>query len=163
MLKFRGGGGGGGEDGENFYFYGKVEVVEQIFTKPPPPSCISRENPLPHPPTLPLHKFWSYNRVAMITLFLWGIWQNATLSHVSLCQVVQDCYPNHFLSKKRIHPNFSTFVKSNLNKICWEIESYRKNLIFDGTGRLNLEMTSYSDNGYDITNYFCCFEKLLAL
>ena len=23
-------------------------------------------------------------------------------------------------------------------------------------------MTSYSDNGYDVTNYFCCFEKFMA-
>ena len=39
-----------------------------------------------------------------------------------------------------------------------------KNLIFDGTSGLKsvlkLEMTSYSDNAYEVT--FCCFEKFLA-
>ena len=33
-----------------------------------------------------------------------------------------------------------------------------ENLIFDGTSGLKLEMTSYSDNAYNVTN-FCCFEK----
>ena len=37
----------------------------------------------------------------------------------------------------------------------------RKNLIFDGMSWLKLEMTSYSDNAYDVTIFFC-FEKLLA-
>ena len=30
------------------------------------------------------------------------------------------------------------------------------------TSRPRLEMTSYSDNGYDVINYFCCFGKFLA-
>ena len=29
-----------------------------------------------------------------------------------------------------------------------------ENLIFDGTSRLKLEMTLYSDNAYDVTNFF---------
>ena len=29
-----------------------------------------------------------------------------------------------------------------------------ENLIFDGTSGLKLEMTSYSDNAYDVTNIF---------
>ena len=41
-----------------------------------------------------------------------------------------------------------------------------KNLIFDGTsGKIRepkLEITSYSDNAYDVTDFFCCFEKFLA-
>ena len=36
-----------------------------------------------------------------------------------------------------------------------------RNLIFDGMG-MKSEMTSYSDNAYDITNCFCFFEKFLA-
>ena len=36
-----------------------------------------------------------------------------------------------------------------------------ENLIFDGTSRLKLEMTSYSDNAYDVT-YFL-FRKVLGL
>ena len=38
----------------------------------------------------------------------------------------------------------------------------RKNLIFDGKSGLKLEMTSYSDNAYDVTHFFYCFEKFLA-
>ena len=37
------------------------------------------------------------------------------------------------------------------------VEKYkklRKNLIFDGTSRMKLEMTSYSDNAYDVNNFF---------
>ena len=45
------------------------------------------------------------------------------------------------------------------------MKKLQKNLIFDGTSGLNsvlkLEMTSYSDNAYDVTN-FCSFEKFLA-
>ena len=37
-----------------------------------------------------------------------------------------------------------------------------ENLIFDGTSGLKIEMTSYSDNAYDVTNFFYCFEKFLA-
>ena len=37
----------------------------------------------------------------------------------------------------------------------------QKNLIFDGTSGLKLEMTSYSDNAYDVANFFY-FEKFLA-
>ena len=37
-----------------------------------------------------------------------------------------------------------------------------ENLIFDGTRRLKLEMTSYSDNTYDVTN-FLLFRNVLGL
>ena len=36
-----------------------------------------------------------------------------------------------------------------------------ENLIFDITSSLKLEMTSYSDNAYDVTNFWC-FEKFMA-
>ena len=36
-----------------------------------------------------------------------------------------------------------------------------KSHIFNGPSGLKLEMTSYSDNAYDVT-IFCCFEKFLA-
>ena len=42
------------------------------------------------------------------------------------------------------------------------MKKLRKSLIFDGTTKLKLEMTSYSDNAYDVTNCFHCFEKFLA-
>ena len=35
------------------------------------------------------------------------------------------------------------------------------NLIFDGTSGLKLEMTSYADNTYDVTNPSCCFETFV--
>ena len=41
------------------------------------------------------------------------------------------------------------------------MEKLRKNLISDRTSGLKLEMTSSSDNAYDVT-IFCCFETLLA-
>ena len=54
----------------------------------------------------------------------------------------------------------------NLSLIGWEIRKLQKNLVFDGTSGLNsvlkLEMTLYSDNAYDITNLFCCFENFLT-
>ena len=50
---------------------------------------------------------------------------------------------------------------SNLTVICRELKMLWRNLIFDGMG-MKSEMTSYSDNAYDITNCFCCFEKFLA-
>ena len=55
----------------------------------------------------------------------------------------------------------------NLSLIGRKIKKLQKNLIFDGTNRLNsvlkLEMRSYSDNAYDVTYFFyCCFEKFLT-
>ena len=38
----------------------------------------------------------------------------------------------------------------------------QKNLLFDTTSRLKLKMTSYSDNAYDVTNFFCCFETFVT-
>ena len=51
---------------------------------------------------------------------------------------------------------------SNLSLIHWEIKKLQKNLIVVGTTGLKLEMMSYSDNAYDVTNVFCCFEEFLA-
>ena len=34
-----------------------------------------------------------------------------------------------------------------------------ENLTFDGTGRLKLEMMSYSDNAYDVTNLFVALKS----
>ena len=42
------------------------------------------------------------------------------------------------------------------------MKKLRKNLNFDGTSGLRLEIMSYSDSAYDVTNIFCCFEKFLA-
>ena len=57
----------------------------------------------------------------------------------------------------RISIQFWIFVE-NVSLICREIKKLQKNFIFDGTSDLNsvlkLEMTSYSDNADDITNFF---------
>ena len=37
-----------------------------------------------------------------------------------------------------------------------------ENHILDGTNRLKLQTTSYSDHGYDLTNSFRCLEKFLT-
>ena len=54
---------------------------------------------------------------------------------------------------------------SNLSLIGREIKKLRKNRIFDGTNGLKsvpkLQMTSYSDNAYDVINFF--FFKVLSL
>ena len=46
------------------------------------------------------------------------------------------------------------------------MKNLQKNFIFDGTSvkirERKLEMTSYLDNAYDVTNFFGCFEKFLA-
>ena len=65
-----------------------------------------------------------------------------------------------FEPRIRISIQFWALVP-NLSLIGWEIKKLRKNLIFDGTSG-KLEMTSYLDNAYDITNFFGCFEKFLA-
>ena len=41
------------------------------------------------------------------------------------------------------------------------LRKLRKNLIFDRTSGLKLEMKSYSDNAYDVT-ISCCFERFMA-
>ena len=43
---------------------------------------------------------------------------------------------------------------SNLSLIHHETKRSQKNLIFDGKSGLKLEMISYSDNDYDVTNFF---------
>ena len=62
------------------------------------------------------------------------------------------------------HPILSPCTKFELNWL--GNKKVMKNLIFDGTsGKImepNLEMTPYSDNAYDVTNCFGCFEKFLA-
>ena len=54
----------------------------------------------------------------------------------------------------------------NLRLIGGGLNKSQKNLIFDGTSGpnsvLKLEMTSYSDNAYDITN-FLLFSKVIGL
>ena len=50
---------------------------------------------------------------------------------------------------------------SNLSLIREEINKLRKNLIFDRKSDLKLEMKSYSDNAYDVTN-FLLFWQVLA-
>ena len=62
------------------------------------------------------------------------------------------------------HPILSPCTKFELNWL--RNKKVTINLIFNGTSgkirELKLEMTSYSDNDYDVTNCFGCFEKLLA-
>ena len=56
---------------------------------------------------------------------------------------------------KNQHPNLNPGVK-----VRWEIKKLQVNLISDGTSRLKLEMTSCSDNAYEVTIF--CFDKFLA-
>ena len=62
------------------------------------------------------------------------------------------------------HPILSPCIKFELHWL--RNKKLQKKLIFDGTsGKIRepkLEMTSYSDNGFDVTDFFGCFEKFLA-
>ena len=62
------------------------------------------------------------------------------------------------------HPILSPCTKFELNWL--RNKKLRKSLIFDGTGgkirEPKLELTSKSDNSYDITTFFGCFEKFLT-
>ena len=56
------------------------------------------------------------------------------------------------------YPILSPCTKFELN---WSrMKKVRENLIFDGESKL--EIMSYSDNAYDVTNFFGCFETFLA-
>ena len=93
--------------------------------------------------------------------------QKLNESHVIDDVYLQDCQVcfslDHYSQKTRdfCTPRFNRTCSLLRNKKLW------KNLIFVGmgrrTGRLRLEMTSYSDNGYDVTNYFVFFFKVLSL
>ena len=56
------------------------------------------------------------------------------------------------LLNKNKHRILNPCVKFELNLL--KIKKLRKDLICDGTCRLELEMTSYSDNVYDVTEFF---------
>ena len=62
------------------------------------------------------------------------------------------------------HPILSPCTKFELKWL--RNKTVMKNLIFDEmSGKIRepkLEMTSYSDNAYDVTNFFGCFEKFLV-
>ena len=49
-------------------------------------------------------------------------------------------------------PNFTLIGREKFKNL-------KKNLIFDGTSGLNLEMKSYSDNAYDVTNFFVALKS----
>ena len=72
--------------------------------------------------------------------------------------IVRNRPQNQFLS----HPILSPCTKYELNWL--RNKKLRKNLIFDESEirEPKLEMISYSDNAYDVTNLFGCFEKFLA-
>ena len=77
-----------------------------------------------------------------------------------LCQIVRNGPQNHFWAKnKNQHPILNPCVKFQLNSL--RNKKVTENLIFDATSGLKLEMTSYSDNAFDVT-IFCCFEMPLA-
>ena len=62
------------------------------------------------------------------------------------------------------HPILSLCTKFELNWL--RNKEVTKNLILDGTsGKIReptLEMTSYSDNAYEVANFLGCFEKFFA-
>ena len=59
------------------------------------------------------------------------------------------------------HPNLNNpCIKFDLNSL--KNKNVMEILIFGGTSRLNIEMTSYSDTGYDVIYSFRCFEKFLV-
>ena len=52
---------------------------------------------------------------------------------------------------KNQHPILNPCVNTELNSL--RNKEVRENHIFDRTSGLKLEMTSYSDNTYDVTNF----------
>ena len=94
----------------------------------------------------------------MTALYLRYVWPKNQRKIMVLCHIVRNRPQTHFLSKKNKnqHPILNPCAKFELNWL--RNKKLRKNLIFDGTSGLNsvlkLDMTSYSDNAYDITNFF---------
>ena len=103
----------------------------------------------------------------MTTLFLGDVWPK---SGRKIIVFVSHCPKSS--SKPLFDPKIRLGIQfwipvPNLSLTGWEIKKLQKNLILDGTSGLNsglkLEMTSYSDNAYDVTNFVLLFWKVLGL
>ena len=85
--------------------------------------------------------------------FLRGIWPKSDVRKWFLRHIVRNRLQNHFLrQKKESASNLNPCVKFGLNSS--RNKKAMENLIFDETSDLKLKMTSYSDNAYDVTNFF---------
>ena len=96
------------------------------------------------------NSFWSLGTlgVAMTMLYLRGVWPKNTKNGHKIMVFVSYC--------PKSSPILKPCARFELN---WSRnKKVTENLIFDGTSGLRsvlkLQMTSYSDNAYDVTNFF---------